>query len=102
MTHQASESPHALFFQRNAIDSVNLGLTEEQRREPQAIIEAIQQYVESHVNETEECRNFRSRVQKQGELFDDFLISFREFIKTCNFCSEACTQKSIRRVSLRA
>ena len=74
----------------------NLGLTEEQRKEPQTIIEAVQQYVDGHVNETVERRNFRRRVQQQGESFDDFLISLRELVKTCNFCSEACTQKSIR------
>ena len=31
-----------------------------------------------------------------GESFDDFLISLRELAKTCRFCSETCTQKSIR------
>ena len=48
------------------------------------------------MNETVERRNFRRRMQQPGESFDDFLISFRELAKTCRFCSESCTEKSIR------
>ena len=96
-SQQASESLNALFFQGNVINIVqNLGLTEEQKGEPRTIIEVIQQYVDGHVNETVEHRNFRRRVQQQGESFDDFLVSLRELVKTCNFCLEACMQKIIR------
>jgi len=38
-----------------------------------------------------ERRNFR---QQPGESFDDYLISLRELVKTCNFCNDACAQKS--------
>ena len=31
-----------------------------------------------------------------GESFDDFLVSLHELAKTCGFCSEQCTQKSIQ------
>ena len=55
-----------------------------------------QQYVEGHVNETVEQRNFRKRMQQVGEAFDDFLVSLRELVKTCNFCSDDCTNKNIR------
>ena len=35
-------------------------------------------------------------MQQQGEMFDDFLVSLRELVKTCNFCSDACAQQGIR------
>ena len=43
-----------------------------------------------------ERRKLCRRVQQQGESLDDYLVSLRELTKTCNFCSEECTQKSIR------
>ena len=48
------------------------------------------------MNETVERRNFRHKVQQRGESFNDFLISLPELVKSYNFCSETCTQKSIR------
>ena len=74
----------------------NLGLSDEQMKDVAQIITAMRRYVDGHVNETVERRNFRRRVQQPGESFDDFLISLRELAKTCKFCSEACMQKSIR------
>ncbi|XP_065902494.1 uncharacterized protein [Dysidea avara] len=74
----------------------NLGLTTEQRNDVTTIIEALQRYVDGHLNETVERRNFRRRVQQPGESFDDFLIALRELAKTCKFCSDACTEKNIR------
>ncbi len=60
------------------------------------VIAAIEAYVHRQINETVERRNFRKRVQQEGETFDDFLVSLRELAKTCNFCSDKCTQKNIR------
>ena len=60
------------------------------------IIEALQRYVDCHLNETVERRNFRLRKQQPEETFDDFLISLQELAKTCKFCSEQCTEKNIR------
>lgn len=74
----------------------NLGLTETQRKDAKVIIAAIQQYVDGQINESVERRIFRQRVQQPGESFDDFLVALRELAKTCKFCSEQCTQKSIR------
>ena len=34
-------------------------------------------------------------MQQVGESFDDFLVLLRELVKTCNFCSDDCTNKSI-------
>ena len=74
----------------------NLGLSKAQMKDTAAIIEAMQRYMDSHINETVERHNFRRRTQQPGESFDDFLISLRELVKTCKYCSEACMQKSIR------
>ena len=70
----------------------NLGLTDEQRKSVKEIVTAIDTYVK----ESMERHAFRSRVQQEGETFDDFLLSLRELAKTCNFCDDACTQKNIR------
>ena len=74
----------------------NLGLTEEQKKDPTVIIAAIKRHIDGHINESVERRNLRRRTQQPGESFDDFLVSLRELAKTCGFCSEQCMQKSIR------
>ena len=74
----------------------NLGLTPEQRQDASAIITAIKRHIDSHINEFVERRNLRRRMQQPGETFDDYLVALRELAKTCNFCSEQCTQKSLR------
>ena len=66
----------------------NLGLSVGQRGKVKNIIEAIQEYVDGHINESVERRNFRHWKQQPGETFDDFLVSLRELAKTCKFCSE--------------
>ena len=86
-----------LCFSRETVTIVNnLGLTEEQRSRANDIITAIERYVQGQINESVERRNFRRRVQQEGETFDDFLVSLRELVKTCSFCSEECTQKNLR------
>ena len=86
-----------LCFSRDTLSIVqNLGLTEEQRGSVEETIIAIKRYVDGHINETVERRNFRQRAQHPGEPFDDFLVSLRDLVKTCNFCSDACIQKSLR------
>ena len=86
-----------LCFSRDTLSIVqNLRLIEEQRGNIESIISTIKQYIDGHVNETMEQRNFRRHTQQVGESFDDFLVSHRELVKTCNFCSDACTQKNIQ------
>ena len=86
-----------LCFSRDTLSIVqNLGLTEEENGNVASIIRAVKRYVDGHVNETVERRHFRKRTQQVGESFDDFLVSLRELVKTCNFCSDACTSKNIR------
>ena len=84
-----------MFLQGNPVVQ-NLGLTTEARNDVSQVIQALQRYVDGHINETVERRNFRRRIQQPGETFDDFLISLRELAKTCKFCSDTCKEKSIR------
>ena len=74
----------------------NLGLTAAQRGNAGHVVDAMTRYVERQINESVERRNFRRRTQQPGETFDDFLVALRELAKTCQFCSEDCSQKSIR------
>ena len=74
----------------------NLGLTQGQKNDPVAIVEALRNHVEGQINVTVKRRNFRKRKQQLGETFDDFLCSLRELAKTCQFCNDACTQNNIR------
>jgi len=77
-----------LAFSRDTLAIIqNLGLTD-QMKTPPDIIAAIHQYVDGHMNETVERRNFRGCRQQAGETFDDYLIALRELIKTCKFCSD--------------
>jgi len=46
------------------------------------IIAALKKYVDGHINETVERRNFRRRFQQPGESFDNYLVSLRELVKT--------------------
>ena len=55
----------------------------------------INRHIYSQINESVEQRNLRRHMQQPGESFDDFLVTLRELAKTCNFCSDACTQKNI-------
>ena len=90
-----------LCFSRETLTIVqNLGLSEDDRKKVSLTIAALKRYVDGHVdghvNETVERRNFRRHFQQPGESFDDYLVSLRELVKTCNFCSETCAQKNIR------
>ena len=86
-----------LCFSRETLSIVhNLGLTETESKRVDSIIRAMKRYVDGHVNETVERRNFHKHTQQVGESFDDFLVSLRELVKTCNFCSSDCTNKNIR------
>ena len=82
---------------RDTLTTVNnLGLTQSQKNDPVAIVEALRHHMEGQMNVTVECRNFRKRKQQLGETFDDFLCSLRELVKNCQFCNDACTQNNIR------
>jgi len=86
-----------LCFSRETLSIVqNLGLSDAEKEDVAAIISAIKKYIDGHINESVERRNFRRRTQQPGESFDDFLLALRELVKTCNFCSDNCTRKNLR------
>ena len=89
----------SLCFSRETLAIVqNLGLTGNERKDMTAIIEAdeaLQSYVDGHLNKTVKRRNFCRHKQQLRETFDDFLITLRELAKSCKFCSEMCTEKNI-------
>ena len=67
-----------LCFTRETLTIVeNLGLSETQRGSVEAILTALQRYVEGQI-ESVERRHFRQRKQQHGESFNDFLVSLRE------------------------
>ena len=85
----------SLCFSRETLAIVqNLGLNDAARGNAAQVIQALQWYVDGHVNETVERCSFRKRVQQPGEAF--FLISLRELSKMCKLCSEVCKEKNIR------
>ena len=89
---------HSLYdsFSRETLTIINnLGLTEEERNDSDAIIAVLKRHIDRKINETMERRKLRRRVQQQGKSFDDYLVSLRELTKTCNFCSEECIKKNI-------
>ena len=73
----------------------NLGLTEEQKRDSDAIITAIKRHIDGQLNESVERSNLRRHTQQSSESFDDFLVTLCEMAKTCNFCSNQYSQKNI-------
>jgi len=86
-----------LCFSRETLSIVqNLGLTTEENKSVDAIIRAIKRYVDGHINESVERRNFHKCKQQTGKSFDNFLTSLCELVKTCNFCSDNCANKNIR------
>ena len=60
------------------------------------ITTTIEAYVNGQINESMERCAFRSCVEQEGEMFDDFVVFLRELAKTCKFCNDDCTQKNIR------
>ena len=86
-----------LCFSRETLTIVNnLGLTNEQKKDVDAIIRAIKNHIDGHRNESMERHALRRRIQQPGETFDDYLVALRELAKTYSFCSEECAQKNIR------
>ena len=77
----------SLCFSRETLAIVqNLGLNNEAQGDAAQVIQALQRYVDGHVNETVERRSFRKRVQQPGEAFDDFLISLRKRASSAQKC----------------
>ena len=84
------------FSREIALIVSNLGLPEEKKKNVKSIIEALTEHVEGTVNETVERKAFCKGRQQKGELLNDFLVSLRDLVRTCNYCSEECTNKAIQ------
>ena len=84
------------FSRETALVVSNLGLPEQNEKEVKSIIKALTEHVEGTVNETVERKAFRKRKQQQGESFDDYLVSLRDLMCTCNYCSDECSNKALR------
>ena len=74
----------------------NIGLPEEDRRKVYTIIDALKSHMKGAINETVERRNFRKRQQFARDYFNDFLVALRDLVKTCNYCTDACTDNAVR------
>ena len=84
------------FSRETALVVSNLGSPEQNKKEVESIIKALTEHVEGTVNETVERKAFRKRKQQQGESFDDYLVSLRDLVRTCNYCSDECSNKALR------
>ena len=71
-----------------------LSLTYEQMKDKRTVIEASQHYMDGHINKAVKHRNFQWKMQQSGKSFVDFLITIKELVKTCKFCSDTCAQES--------
>ena len=67
-----------------------LGLTDDEEKDVNIIINKLETFAKGTVNETMERHIFNSRDQQDGEPFDDFLTEIKILSKNCNFCQEAC------------
>ena len=72
-----------------------LGLTDDEEKDSEAIINKLETFAKGTVNETMERHTFNSRNQKDGEPFDDFLTEIKILSKNCNFC-QTCHDGLIR------
>ena len=73
----------------------NLPLDEDQRQDVTTVLQELESYAIGQVNEVLERKRFNSRVQGEGETFDDFLTCLRDLSRTCNFCP-SCNESMIR------
>ena len=63
-----------------------LDLSEDDQKSVEAVIAALEKYVQGEVNVTMERHLFRNRRQEDGESFKDFLMDLKLLLKTCDFC----------------
>jgi hypothetical protein len=78
---------------RNIYES--LELSEEDSKDPDKVMEAMEEFAKGLMNETLERHNFYTRNQEEGEKFDEYLTDIVMLSKSCNFCV-ACVPGMIR------
>ena len=64
----------------------SLGLTDEQKEEPDQIIAELEKFSKGTINEILERHVFNNRTQEDGEKFDDFLTELKVLSTNCNYC----------------
>ena len=76
LSNQEAETQYRvlrLAFSRDTVTVIdNLGLTDEDRKKVDKIVEALKTHLQGAVNKTLEQRNFRKRRQHKPESFDNF------------------------------
>ena len=60
------------------------------------ITTAIKCHIDGQINESVERHNLHCHMQQPVVSFNDFLVTLCKLAKTCNFCSNLCTQKNIQ------
>ena len=81
------KNTYAVFFKR---DASILSLTDKQMKDRRS----TQHYMDGHINKTVVHRNYHRWVHQPCELFNEFLITIRELVKTWKFCSDTYAQES--------
>lgn len=64
------------------------GLTEEQRTQYNVVVKAFADFCTPKKNEVYERYVFYQRKQKEGEVFDLFLMDIKKLVRTCGFADE--------------
>ena len=62
-------------------------LKEDQRKDPEVILEKMKQYGIGECNETYERYVFNRRDQESNESVDAYVTALRQLVKTCNYGS---------------
>lgn len=66
----------------------SFNLTNEQKASYEAVVKAFADFCTPKKNEVYERYVFYQRKQKEGELFDSFLMEIKKLVRTCGFADE--------------
>lgn len=75
--------------------TLRFGLTLPDEADLKATLDAMETHLRRQRNVIVDRRDFYSRVQEEGESFDDFLCSIKEIAAFCDFC-ERCMDNRLR------
>lgn len=83
-------------FQDETINVIeNSGLNQDEKEDPEMILQVLKRYVEGQINIQMERSHFHKAKQQGEETIQDFVIHLRMLAATCDFCNEECKQKAI-------
>ena len=75
--------------------TVKFGIPGSESASVEEIVAAMQQHLRRQRNVLLDRRDFDSRVQQEGESFDEYLCTLKEIAAFCDFCS-ACADERLR------